>query len=266
VEEKNHQQYMKEYSIVIPAYNEADKITSSLTKIDNYMTTFSGNYEIVVVDDGSTDQTAKIVEEFSADHPNVLLIKIAHKGKGIAVWTGVMRAAGKYIYMCDADLSTPISELKKLSVWMIDQNFDIVIASREGIGAQRIGEPLYRHVMGRGFNWLTQIIAISGINDTQCGFKLFKSDVAKELFSTLRVYNPQSGVLKNAYVGAFDVEFLVIARRRGYKIKEVPVVWKYVNTTRVAPITDSLKMFRDVIKIKINDLQGLYNRPKHATE
>ncbi len=249
---------MKEYSIVIPAYNEADKITSTLTKVDTYMSGFADGYEILVVDDGSTDNTAQKVNDFIIDHPQTKIIMNSHKGKGVAVWTGVMRSDAKYIYLCDADLSTPITELKKLSVWITDHNFDIVIASREGIGAQRIGEPFYRHLMGRVFNLLTQFIAVKGIKDTQCGFKLFTTDKAKKIFGNLKVYNPKNEVLKNAYMGAFDVEVLVIANKLGYKVKEVPVVWKYVNTTRLSPITDSIKMILDVLKIKLNDMRGLY--------
>ena len=117
---------MKEYSIVIPAYNEADKITSTLTKVTSYMNTFSPSYEIVVVDDGSTDNTAEKVEEHAQENGNVTLIKNQHKGKGVAVWTGVMRSDSRYIYLCDADLSTPISEIKKLSIWAKEHDFDIV--------------------------------------------------------------------------------------------------------------------------------------------
>lgn len=250
---------MKEYSIVIPTYNESDKITATLTQLTSFLSGFANDYEILVIDDGSTDVTAQRVSDYSVDNPKVQLIKNSHKGKGIAVWTGIMRAEGEYIYLCDADLSTPATELKKLAVWIKDHDFDVVIASREGIGAQRINEPLYRHLMGRIFNFIIQMIAIPGIKDTQCGFKLFKKEVAKQIFTKLKVYNPQSSLLKKAYMGAYDVEVLYIALRHGYKIKEVPVIWKYVKTSRLAPITDSLSMVRDVIKIRLNGTKGLYD-------
>lgn len=250
---------MKEYSIVIPAYNESDKISATLTQVSTFMNTFATSYEIIVVDDGSTDQTAVKVSEYAVRNENVHLINNPHKGKGVAIWAGVMRADGQYIYLCDADLSTPISELKKLSTWIKDRDFDIVIASREGPGAQRLDEPPYRHVMGRVFNFLVQIIALPGISDTQCGFKLFKAPVAKQIFAKLKVYNPQVQILENAYMGAFDVEVLYLAQKMGFKIKEVPVIWKFVNTTRLSPARDSLKMLQDVIRIKINDSKGVYS-------
>jgi dolichyl-phosphate beta-glucosyltransferase len=247
-----------EYSIVISAYNEADKISSTLTQITNFMKEFSPEFEIVVVDDGSRDNTAQIVEGYAAENPHVVLVKNPHKGKGVGVWTGITHARGTYIYMCDADLSASIQELKKLSVWTKEQGFDIVIASREGTGALRVSEPAYRHIMGRVFNIFVQVIALPGITDSQCGFKLFKGAAAKDIFSRLRVYTPQSGVLKDAYTGAFDVEVLYLARKLGYKIKQVPVTWSFVKTTRIAPFRDSLKMARDVLRIKLNDLRGFY--------
>jgi glycosyltransferase involved in cell wall biosynthesis len=249
---------MKEYSVVIPAYNEADKITSTLTQVTSYMNTFASSYEVLVVDDGSSDSTVEKVTEYSQGNENVTLIKNPHKGKGVAVWTGVMRSDSEYIYLCDADLSTPISEIKKLSIWAKDHNFDLVIASREGPGAHRINEPFYRHIMGRIFNLIVQMLAIPGIKDTQCGFKLFKADAAKQIFSKLKVYNPQAEILDAAYMGAFDVEVLYLARKMGFKIKEVSVTWKYVKTTRLSPIKDSLRMLRDVLKIRVNDFKGRY--------
>lgn len=247
-----------EYSIVIPAYNESDKITATLTQVTVFMRNFSENFEVIVVDDGSTDETARTVTEYSADRPEIILIKNPHKGKGVALWTGVSRSRGKYVYLCDADLSAPISEIKKMAVWLREHDYDIAIGSREGLGAQRINEPVYRHVMGRVFNLIVQILLLPGISDTQCGFKLLKGDQAREIFSKLIVYNPQSRVLKDAYMGAFDVEVLHIARKKGYKIKAVPVVWNYVQTTRLNAISDSLRMIQDVLRIKLNSVKGLY--------
>ena len=250
---------MKEYSIVIPAYNEGDKITSTLTQVASFMNNFSSEYEIIVVDDGSTDSTAAIVDEYLKTTPNITLVRNLHKGKGVALYAGVMKAIGEYIYLCDADLSTPVSELKKMAVWAKENDFDIVIGSREGIGAQRVDEPFYRHLMGRGFNFLVQLLALPGIKDSQCGYKLFKSKVAKEVFQKLIVYGPKNETLKVPYLGAFDVEVLYIAKKLGYKIKEVPVFWKYVKTTRLRAIPDSIKMLRDVVKVRILDFKGRYN-------
>ena len=130
-----------EYSIVIPVYNEADKITTSLTQVLSFMRTYSGSFEVLVIDDGSSDRSADIIEEYAYNNPEVVLVRNLHKGKAAALYAGVQKAGGFYIYLADADFSTPVTELKKLSVWLKDQDFDIVIASREGTGAVRIGEP-----------------------------------------------------------------------------------------------------------------------------
>lgn len=246
-----------DYSIIIPAYNEADKIISSLNKVVGYMRTFA-SFEVVVVDDGSSDNTASLVEEFIKNNPEVRLVKNPHKGKGPTVLTGFREAAGDLIYMCDADLSTPMSELKKLSIWITDQGYDIVIASREGSGAVRVDEPFYRHFMGRVFNLFIRFVALPGINDSQCGFKLFKSSVIKEIASKMIVYQDSGEEIEKPFFGAFDVEMLFIGRKLGYKIKELPVLWNYVGHTGRALIFNTLRMTFDVLKIRINALKGAY--------
>jgi dolichyl-phosphate beta-glucosyltransferase len=249
---------MIEYSIVIPAYNEEDKVTSSLTQVVNFMRGFSTSFEVLVINDGSKDKTSAKVEEYTKENPEVRLIKNPHRGKGYAVWTGMQEAQGELIYMADMDLAAPMEELKKLSVWVKDQNFDIAIASREGVGSRRVGEPFYRHLMGRVFNILIQIIALPGITDSQCGFKLFKGSVAKEIFKRLSIYGEESVDIDKPYVGAWDVEVLYLARKLGYTIKQVPVTWTFVKTTRVSPIRDSFKMAWDVLMVRINDMRGKY--------
>lgn len=249
---------MTEYSIVIPAFNEADKISSTVTQVLNFMRGFSSSFELIVVNDGSTDSTAQIVNKMVPENPELIFIDNPHKGKGFTVWTGIMAAKGEYIYMADADLSTPISELKKLSLWAKDQEFDIVIASREGVGAERVGEPVYRHIMGRVFNWWVQLIALPGIQDSQCGFKLFRRQAAKNIFSRLQIYGSDSKPIKGAYFGAWDVEVLYLARKLGYTIKQVPVTWVHVKTTRISPLKDSVRMALDVIKVRANDIKGKY--------
>jgi dolichyl-phosphate beta-glucosyltransferase len=250
---------MIEYSIVMPAYNEADKISSTITQVLGFMRGFCESFEFLIVNDGSSDSTAQIVADMARENTELHLIDNPHKGKGFAVWTGIMKAQGEYIYMADADLSTPITELKKLTVWVKDQDFDIVIASREGIGADRVGEPVYRHIMGRVFNIWVQLIALPGIQDSQCGFKLFKKKAAKDIFSRLQIYGSDSKQIKGAYFGAWDVEVLYLARKLGYTVKQVPVTWVHVKTTRISPIKDSFKMASDVIKVRMNDLKGKYN-------
>lgn len=251
---------MIEYSIVIPVYNESDKISASLTQVLSFMRTFSPSFEVIVVDDGSADNTADIVDEYSKNNPEITLIRAPHKGKSAALYEGVMRACGQYVYLADADFSTPISELKKLSVWLKDQNFDVVICSREGKGAQRVGEPFYRHMVGRIFNFLVQVIALPGIQDSQCGFKLFKGEVVKRIFNKLVVYGPNAKEIKKPFFGALEVEELYLARKFGYKIKEVPVLWTYVKTTRFNFLSNAWKMARDVMLIRLADIQGKYKK------
>jgi len=249
---------MIDYSIVIPVYNESGKIAVSLTQVIGFMNSFNDSYEIVVVDDGSTDATATEIEEYQKDHQKIRLIKNPHKGKGPTVWKGVMEARGRYIYLADADLSSPMEELKKLSMWLLEHDYDVVIASREGHGANRVDEPFYRHLMGRFFNFWVQLVALPGIKDSQCGFKLFKSEVAKDVFSRLTIYGDAAPKREKAYLGAFDVEVLFVALKLGYKVKEVPVKWVYVDTTRLNPISDSVNMVLDVLKVRLNNLKGIY--------
>lgn len=253
---------MIEYSIVIPAYNEEDKIIATLTQVVNFMRNFCSSFEVIVVNDGSSDLTLLKVLNYSKENTEVRVIDNVHKGKGFAVWTGMMEAQGEYIYMADADLSAPLDELKKLSVWAKDQNFDVVIGSREGVGARRIGEPLYRHIMGRFFNYWVQFIALPGINDSQCGFKLFKKKVAKDIFGRLLVYGADSKEIDVTYFGAWDVEVLYLARKLGYTIKQVPVTWTYVKSKKFSPIRDAFKMAWDVTKVRLNDLRGKYKTAK----
>jgi len=247
-----------EYSIVIPTYNEAGQITSTLTQIVNFMRNFSKEFEIIVVDDGSLDSTVQIISDYKKENKEVYLIKNPHMGKGPALSTGVKKAKGTYIYLCDTDLSGPITELKKLAVWMTDHDYDIVIASREGIGAERVGEPFYRHLMGRVFNTLVRLLLLPGIQDSQCGFKLLKRDVTKKLFSKFEMLGTKKEI-KAAYTGAWDVEILFMARLIGYTIKEVPIKWIFVKTTRVHPIRDSIKMVTEILHIKKKALMGKYN-------
>lgn len=245
-------------SIIIPAFNEEEMIQKSLEKISQFFKTKGFPFEIIVVDDGSKDKTASIVETSQKNNPEIKLIKNPHKGKGFAVYTGVKNASGNYLCFCDADLSTPIEEFERLRE-KIAEGFEVVIASREGKGAKRVGEPLYRHIMGRIFNYLVQLLAVRGINDTQCGFKLFEATVAKKIFSKLKLYGENAQELKEAAVTAYDVEVLFLARKMGFKIAEIPVLWEFRNETRVNPLRDSLRNFLDVVKVRVNDLRGKYD-------
>lgn len=244
-------------SIVIPAYNEEPNFGQGLIEeVPKYLQKQKYDYEIIIVDDGSEDKTADLAQEFAKKEDNIKVIKNPHQGKAETVKTGVENASGKLILFTDFDQATPISEVEKLLP--LFPQYDIVIGSRQIPGAKREKEPFHRHLMGLVFNILVQIIAVRGIWDTQAGFKCFKGEIAKPLFKKLKVYG-QGKKVKGALVTAFDVELLFIAKKHGSKIKEVPIIWHHVATTRVNPIKDSIRMLRDVIKIRLNDIRGVYN-------
>lgn len=250
-----------EISIIIPTYNEEKRgIKKNLAVVVDFLEEESCDYEVLVADDGSTDNTVGVAEEFARGKERVKILKLPHRGKGATVRDGMLQAQGKYILFSDADLATPIEELKRLLNWVEDQGFDMAIASREGIGARRENEPWHRHFLGRGFNFLVKLIALRGIEDTQCGFKLFKAAAAKEILNRLKIYGrEETEEIKTPYLGAFDVEILFLAQKLGYKIKEVPVTWHYATTQQLDPIKDSLRMARDVLMVRLNDLRGVYN-------
>ena len=243
-------------SVIIPAYNEEPNFKKgTIDQVPRYLEKQNYSCEILIVDDGSDDNTAKLAEDFAKKYQNIKVINNSHQGKAETVKVGVMAANGKYILFTDFDQATPISEIEKLLPFF--PKYDIVIGSRQLPGATREKEPFYRHLMGLGFNLVVQTIAVRGIWDTQAGFKCFKGDIAKKLFEKLKVYGKGKKV-KGALVTAFDVELLFIAKKAGYKIKEVPIICHHVATSRVNPLRDSLRMFRDVVKIRLNDLRGIY--------
>ena len=237
-------------SVIIPAWNEERRMSASLKQVAAFVQEQPQDIEVIVVDDGSTDATPAIVEEFGQKHPFIKLIRNPHGGKGAAVKTGVARAEGQYLIISDTDLSVPIQELPKFLPPTLD-GYDIAIASREIKGAQRINEPYYRHLMGRVYNLLVRMVAVPGIQDTQCGFKAFRREVAREIFP----YQTIEG-------WGFDVEILFIAQRLGYRIVEVPVIWYYGTESKVQPVKDTLGMIRDLWQVRWNARRGLYDRQR----
>jgi len=244
-------------SVVIPSYNEQKNISNGvINQVFEYLKQQDYTWEVIFSDDGSTDQTLELLSQYARDYQNAFLLRNIHAGKAPTVKSGMLEARGKWRLFTDFDQSTPISEITKLFKYA-QEGYQVVIGSREIKGAQRDKEPLYRHVMGRGFNLLVQILAVPGIDDTQCGFKLFSAAACDKLFNSLKVYGEQKQ-RQDAFTGAFDVELLYLARKSKYQIKEVPIIWKHLQTNRVSPVKDSLRMLRDILKIRLADFQGAY--------
>jgi len=250
-------------SIIIPSYNEAHNIGRGvLEDFVTYLETVPFTWEVIFSDDGSLDGTTDSIEAFIEKYQPKLkgdlrLLKNIHAGKGPTVQSGMLAGRGVWRLFTDFDQSTPLKEVENLFKFVKD--YPIVIGSREGKGAKREREPLHRHLMGRGFNLMVQTLAIPGIQDTQCGFKLFSAETTEKLFPMMHVYGKQEE-RNDAFTGAFDVELLFLARKFGYPIKEVPIEWHHNHTDRVSPIKDSLRMLRDILKVRIADLTGVYRQ------
>jgi dolichyl-phosphate beta-glucosyltransferase len=233
-------------SLVVPAYNEEGRLPVTLPRICEFVGSREYAAEVIVVDDGSGDGTARVVEEIAAGVPFVRLIRNEHRGKGYSVKTGALAARGEYIFLCDADLSMPIEEVDHFLPPALE-DYDVAIGSREVEGARRYDEPGLRHLMGRVYNALVRLLAVRGFQDTQAGFKCFHREAAQEMFP----YQTMDGF-------GFDVEILFIAQKRGYRIVEVPINWYYMSNSRVSPVKDSVRMLREILQVRMNDWRGLY--------
>ncbi len=245
-------------SIILPSYNEAKNFHRNvLDDVYAYLQKQPYSWELVLSDDGSSDGTIELLEKFARGKENIAILKNAHAGKGPTVTKGMLAATGKYRLFTDFDQSTPLSEVVRALDCLRSDESDIVIGSREVRGALRAKEPFHRHLMGRGFNLMVQLLAVPGILDTQCGFKLFSQRATEMLFPSLVIYG-QDQQRSDAYTGAFDVELLFLARKKGLKVTEMPVQWAHFESDRVSPIKDSLRMFRDIIRIRIAWLTGQY--------
>lgn len=243
-------------SVVIPSYNEKNNLKRDvLDEIVTYLSNQSYTWEVILSDDGSTDGTLDELIEFSNKHNNVHVLANSHMGKGPTVTAGMLKASGEWRLFTDFDQSTPLREVEKLFIHCKDH--DVIIGSREIPGALRDKEPFYRHLMGRGFNFLVRTLAVPKIYDTQCGFKLFSAQATTTLFNQLYIYAGNK-IRVDAFTGAFDVELLYLARKNSLSIKEVPILWKHYHTNRVSPVKDSVRMLKDIIKIRIADLLKKY--------
>lgn len=239
---------MTDLSVVIPAYNEEARLPRTLDSVYKYLSNRGGNFEIIVVDDGSVDHTADAVETYAATRDNVRLISYApNQGKGHAVRTGMLAAVGDLVLFDDADGASPIEEIEKLER-SITGGADVAIGSRAKPDDTRHVEALaYRKYIGNTFNVLVQSLVLPGFHDTQCGFKMFKHKIAKDLFSVTTM---------NGY--AFDVEILYVAKMRGYKIDEIPINWTNIDGSKVNVLTDSPKMLVELLKVATGARFGKY--------
>jgi len=233
-------------SVVVPAFNEEARIARTIAEVLAEIDRLALDAELLVVDDGSTDRTASIVEDAAHADARVTLLRAAHTGKGATVRRGMLAARGTWRFLADADLSMPISELKRFLDAAQDPGGDVFVGSREAAGARRVGEPLSRHIVGRAFNWMVQLLVLRGIADTQCGFKLFSGRAAQALFP-----------LQQLDGFGFDVEILFLARRAGLVIREIPVTWVYGRESKVT-VGSGARGFIDLVSVRWNQLRGTY--------
>jgi len=246
------------YSIVIPAYNESARLGASLEKVLAYVRKQGWNAEIIVVNDGSRDTTAEIVRDFAAKNPILRLVENpGNRGKGYSVRNGMLNARGRIVIFSDADLSSPIEEATKL-LEALEQGADIAIGSRWlRAETQTLRQPLHRQLFGRVFNLLLRITLGLHFKDTQCGFKGFRQSAVQAIFPLQKIER-----------WGFDPEILFLARKFGFKVKEVSVAWGHSGGARINPVIDGARMFQEMLRIRWYDLTGKYDGgaaiPAHA--
>ncbi|MCL5428398.1 MAG: glycosyltransferase [Chloroflexi bacterium] len=233
-------------SLIVPAYNEGSRLPTALQQIDDYVKSQTFSSEVLVIENGSLDNTFSIAADFAKTHKRFSVRRTSERGKGLAVRQGMLAAAGEFRMMLDADLSMPVDQINRF-LPPVQKDKDIVIASREAPGAVRYNEPGYRHMGGRVINTMIRVMALPGLQDTQCGFKCFRAEVAEDLFSQQTIMG-----------WAFDVEILYIARLRGYSIEELPIPWYFSEQSHLRPVYDAFHIFFDLLRIRANAARGLY--------
>ena len=236
------------YSIVIPAYNESARLGATLEKVLAFVHSQRWDAEVIVVNDGSRDDTAEIVRTFAAKDAALRLVENpGNRGKGYSVRNGMLNARGQIVIFSDADLSSPIEEAAKL-VRTLEEGADVAIGSRWlRAETQTQRQPLYRQLFGRIFNLLLRLTLGLQFKDTQCGFKAFKQPAAQAIFPLQRIER-----------WGFDPEILFLARKFGFKVQEVPVLWGHSGGTRIHPLTDGSRMFLEMLHVRWNDWTGKY--------
>ena len=227
-------------SVVVPCYNEEQRLPRTIELIERYLDARGEPYELILVDDGSADETRKVMDEAAARHPAVKIVALPkNRGKGRALAEGVQVSRGETVLVTDADLSTPIDELPKLEA-ALAKGAGVAIGSRAVRGSRvELAQPLYRVLMGKAFNLIVQAVLLPGIWDTQCGFKLFRGDIARDVFA---------GLTTDGF--GYDPEVLYLAKKKGMRIAEVPVVWRNSAPTKVSAVRSSLDMFRHVLRVR----------------
>ncbi|MCC6984907.1 MAG: glycosyltransferase family 2 protein [Anaerolineales bacterium] len=234
-------------SIIIPAHNEENRLPRTLEEIFSFLEKQNYPSQVIVVENGSSDKTLEIANDFAKKHPSLTVIHEERSGKGSAIRRGVIAAQGEYRFICDADLSMPIDDLPKFLPPAVE-HFDIAIGSREAPGSIRYNEPSYRHIGGRAINLVIRALILPGLNDTQCGFKCFRAETTIELFQ------------KQTLTGwSFDIELLYLARRKKLRIREIPIRWRFDPDSKVSALRDALRMIGDIFRIRLNQLRGVYD-------
>ena len=245
---------MNKLSVVIPAFNEEKSIKrGSLEEVWSFLKKQKYNWEVIVVDDASTDNTLSLSQEFAKTHKGIKVLAEPHRGKGGSVIAGMLKASGDVVIFCDMDQATPIEEFEEF-VPKFEEGYDIVIGSRSG----RRGAPLIRKLMAYGFSILRTIVLRLPYKDTQCGFKAFRKEASERIFAKMKIFSEKSKARGAAVSAGFDLEALYLARKLGFRVAEVPVAWFHKETERINPIKDSFEGLRDLLKVRINALEGKY--------
>ena len=258
-------------SVIIPCYNEETNLKrGTLNEVDDYLKKQDYQSEVIISDDGSNDESLQIVEVFAKNHPRFKLLKNKHTGKPFAVGAGIKKARGEIVLFTDMDQSTPLNQIEKIlpnfarnkvlakQGSYFKQSFDLVIGSR---GKQRMGFSLFRQLASASFRLIRQAILLKNIVDTQCGFKAFKNEVAKDLFSRLQIFK-ETKETRGWRVGAFDVELLFIAQKQGRRIAEVLVEWQDKDIAQGKQrkfFKESWEMLKEILRVKLSDLRGYYD-------